>query len=581
VSEGFAVGIDLGTSTSEVCVFRNGRAEAINIPGSRSPIMPSYVGLNPRNEILVGEPARGIVDTEDRGVREVKRKMGTDERVRLGGKEYRPQEISALILRQLKETAEAHLGAPVSQAVISVPANFDDLAKRATYEAAEIAGLKVLLLVAEPTAAALAWGIDHLDAEEQVLVFDFGGGTLDITILEMVSGIIDVRCSFGDVALGGKNFDEVMIALLKQRVIQQVPNLSLSPNVDRDLKAIAEKTKISLSTESASDIFLRAIGMSVGRQVDLDVTVTREEYEERCQPLLKRTRDCLLSALRTKEIKPSVISKVILVGGTTYIPAVRRVVEETLGRTGSIEVDPDLAVGLGAAIRAGMVTGLVDPLKSVVATDVAPKGVGVSIIEMIGSRPTLVYEPLIKPNATIPYHMKKIYYLISDEQDIVNLDVYQDSTGRARLPEDAKLIMSGKITGIPPSEDGKPHPIEISFQYDISGTIRLEGRIAATGQAVLIEERISATLMTEGEKKASEARMHDLWLTRPQAREYRAVLAKAERVLDQVDAERRRILQECIVSLKQAIEAESETEARRHGDRLVDLLYDFERETEE
>lgn len=243
MTKDFAIGIDLGTSTSEICVYRKGESQPIPDPSSKVPIIPSIVAINSKREPLVGENARSRVDLPGEGIREVKRKMGTGEKIVLQGNEYRPEEISALILRQLKENAQEALGATIKEVVISVPANFPDAARQATLTAGELAGLKVLRLINEPTAAALAFGINNIDLEEQLVVFDFGGGTLDITVLEMVAGVLDVKSSFGDSQLGGKDLDEKMIALILGKFQAEYPDAQISEKSRSALKSVAESAK--------------------------------------------------------------------------------------------------------------------------------------------------------------------------------------------------------------------------------------------------------------------------------------------------------------------------------------------------
>ncbi|MHC5824179.1 MAG: Hsp70 family protein, partial [Nostoc sp.] len=300
----YAIGIDLGTSTSEICIYKNNEALPIPDPETKSPIIPSIVAIiNERKKPLVGEAARGIVDRPGYGVRESKRLMGTEEIFRLQEQDYRPEEIAALILRKLKENAEEALGHPIQDVVISVPANFPDAARKATFHAGEIAGLNVLRLINEPTAAALAFGIKNINSEEQIVVFDFGGGTLDISVLEMFEGVLDVKCSFGDPLLGGKDFDEVMISLLLKKFEAQHPGVSASEKGLQELKETAEKAKKILSVEKSCDVHIAYFGTGI----DLDVEITRTEFEKAIAPLLERARVCIQEVLNKKKIRPSAI----------------------------------------------------------------------------------------------------------------------------------------------------------------------------------------------------------------------------------------------------------------------------------
>nr|WP_298905929.1 Hsp70 family protein [uncultured Nostoc sp.] len=283
----YAIGIDLGTSTSEICIYKNNEPLPIPDPVTKIPIIPSIVAINERKKLLVGETARGTVDRPGYGVRESKRLMGTEEVFCLQEQDYRPEEIAALILRKLKENAEEALGHPIQDVVISVPANFPDAARKATFNAGEIAGLNVLRLINEPTAAALAFGIKNIDSEEQLVVFDFGGGTLDISVLEMFEGVLDVKCSFGDTHLGGKDFDEVMISLLLKKFEAQYPGVPVY-NREAELKGQAEQAKKTLSVEQSCDVRIPYFATKDGKGIDLDVEITRTEFEKAIAPLLER-----------------------------------------------------------------------------------------------------------------------------------------------------------------------------------------------------------------------------------------------------------------------------------------------------
>ncbi|MEH1832729.1 MAG: Hsp70 family protein [Nostoc sp.] len=444
----YAIGIDLGTSTSEICIYKNNESLPIPDPITKIPIIPSIVAINERKKLLVGEAARGTVDRPGYGVRESKRLMGTEEVFRLQDQDYRPEEIAALILRKLKENAEEALGHPIQDVVISVPANFPEAARKATFNAGEIAGLNVLRLINEPTAAALAFGIKNINSEEQIVVFDFGGGTLDVSVLEMFEGVLDVKCSFGDPLLGGKDFDEAMISLLLKKFAAQHPGISIH-NRDTELKEQAEKVKKILSVEQSCDARIPYFATKDGKGIDLDVEITRTEFEQAIAPLLEQARACIRQALNAKKIRPSAIDRVLLVGGTTYIPAVRNMVAEMFGKEPKLDVNPDLAVGIGACIQAALAKGLINEESGIILTDVAPFGLGIDVVSMIGGQVMLTYEPLIQPNTTIPYSVKKTYTLLHAEQQQVEVRLYQDHTGKAKLPVDAIYTeIAGQITVI-------------------------------------------------------------------------------------------------------------------------------------
>ncbi len=353
---GAAVGIHLGTAKSQVALLRDGRPQPIADPLTGRAIVPSLVALDPEGRILVGESAMATVDLPGRGVREVKRLMGTNATVALGDEEYRPEEVSAIILTHLRRMAESYVGEPVTAAVISVPANFGEAARTATYNAARVAGLEVLRLVNEPTAAALAFGQQSLEAEGQIVVFDWGGGTLDVTTLEMMEGVLDIRSSFGDPHLGGKDFDDKMIDLLLQKFAAAGGDCSKQFDPRRTLERAAETAVKDLTVSTSASVYVNLFGHKAGEIADLEATVTREEFEAAARDLLDRARVVVNRALKAGKFRPSSIHKVLLVGGTTYIPAVRQLVAELFGIEGSTEVDPDLAVVMGAAIQASIAT---------------------------------------------------------------------------------------------------------------------------------------------------------------------------------------------------------------------------------
>jgi len=575
----FAVGIDLGTSTSEICVFRNNQPEPVPDPHSlsKSPIMPSLVAINSRGQLAVGEAARANVDREGMGVREVKRQMGSGAMVSLGGKQFRPEEISALILKQLKENAEASFGIIVRDVVLSVPANFSDAARQATKDAGELAGLKIMRLINEPTAAALAFGLKHIDVEEQLVVFDFGGGTLDITVLEMMAGVLDVKCSYGDPHLGGKDFDELMIQIIADKFHRQYPGTTITPKHRQLLKGAAEIAKISLSGQESHQVVLPNFAASrSGEPIDLEVEIHRGEFERAATPLLDRARACIRQTLQAKDIRPSAINRILLIGGTTYIPVVKRTVAEMFGKEPQVAVNPDLAVAMGAAIEAAILSNQIDSSESIVRTDVSPFGLGVDMITEIGAHHMLVYDPLIMPNTTIPYSTKKQYYLLHEEQDEVEFHVYQDHTGKAKFPHEAIDIgLSGRIINIPPSYSGSSHEVEVEFSYDVNGIIRLLATIPATGQQVRITQDVTTLRLSDHDKQAAQQNVNELWQTNPSAKSHESIIQKATSMLEHLPPPKRAQLVEMIDTLKQELVQGDEKRIQTASDNLVDLLFDL------
>ncbi|MDZ8108075.1 MAG: Hsp70 family protein [Nostoc sp. DedQUE12a] len=577
MTKDFAIGIDLGTSTSEICFYRKDASEPIPDPVSKIPIIPSIVAINPKGELLVGENARSYVDLPGRGIREVKRKMGTSEKVRLQDKEYRPEEISALILRKLKENAEEALGTTIKEVVISVPANFPDAARQATLNAADLAGFKVLRLINEPTAAALAFGIDNIDTEEQLVVFDWGGGTLDITVLEMVGGVLDVKSSFGDPYLGGKDLDEILINLIRSKFQADYPDVQISDKSASKLKEVAESAKKVLSSQFSHMSSVPNFAVQGSELIDLELEVTREEFERAIAPLLERARECVRQALNAKKVKPSAIDRVLLVGGTTYVPAVRRLVGEMFAREPKADVNPDLAVGIGASISSAIAQNLISEESGIVLTDVAPFGLGIEILSQIGGQPMLTYEPLILPNTTIPYSTRKTYSLLSANQTDVEVKLYQDHKGIARLPQDAVDTGTvGHITDIPPAPDGIPYPVEVEFSYDTNGIATVKASIPAIKKSVEVSYGKSTKRMDEGDKAEAKERLQELWRQSTKAKGYEAIIDKAETLSNNLPLAERAQLADAVGRLKEALTKDDSQTIEEAGDSLVDLMFDIE-----
>ncbi|MBM3996288.1 MAG: molecular chaperone DnaK [Planctomycetes bacterium] len=579
MNKNIAVGIDLGTSTSEICIFRGKEPQMVSDPGSKSPIVPSLVACNKRGELLVGEDARPWVDIPGQGVREVKRKMGTAEKVRLLDKEYRPEEISAVILKKLKDNAEQMLGQTIKEVVLSVPANFPDAARQATLDAGDLAGLKILRLINEPTAAALAFGIKNIGSEEQIVVFDFGGGTLDITVLEMMEGILDVKASFGDTQLGGKDFDEALIDLIISNFSKQYPGVSIPDRARAALKGEAEKCKVALTTKPRYESTVPSFGFMRGDPLDLEIDLSRGQFEEAVGPLLDRARECIRQALKAKKIRPSAIDRVLLVGGTTYIPCVRRLVQEMFGKNPSIDVNPDLAVAMGASVQAAIATDIISPEQGVILTDVSPFGLGIPIVTSFGGRDILVYESLINPNTTIPYSVKKVYSLLHANQDTVDIRLYQDHTGNAKLMEDVKDTgVNASIKKIPPAPDGKPHPLEIEFSYDVNGIARLEAVIPATKQRVNLVYSNTGNRMSEEDKIKAKEKVDDLWTKSPLAKRYEGMIEKAKNLVPTLGGDKKTALQTALRDLLNALASGDNAKSEKAGDFLADFLFDLETE---
>ena len=471
------IGIDLGTTNSCVCVYEGGEAKVIANPeGNRT--TPSVVAFK-KGEIIVGDAAKRQVVTNKDTVSSVKRLMGTNEKVHVNDKDYTPEEISAMILGDLKKTAEAYLGETVTKAVITVPAYFNDSQRQATKNAGKIAGLEVERIINEPTAAALAYGLDKQDKTEQILVYDLGGGTFDVSILELGDGVFEVKSTSGNNHLGGDDFDKKIVDYLVEEFKKENGvDLTKDKMAMQRLKDASEKAKKDLSGMSTTQISLPFLSQGEDGPLHLELSLTRAKFEDLIRDLVESTKEPVRKALKDAKLSASDIDKVLLVGGSTRIPMVQELVKKELGKEPSKGVNPDEVVAMGAAIQGGVLTGEVD---DIVLLDVTPLSLG---IETLGGVCTV----LIPRNTTIPTSKSQVFSTAADNQPAVDIHILQ---GERPMAADNKTLGNFQLTNIPAAPRGVPQ-IEVTFDIDANGIVNVKAKDLGTGK----EQSITITSST-------------------------------------------------------------------------------------
>ncbi len=594
------VGIDLGTTTSLVAAIKDGQPFLILNERGKT-ITPSVVGISETGELLVGEAAKNqAVAHPDRTRSSIKRLMGSTQKVELGGKEYTPQEISALILAKLKKDAEAYFGKPVTEAVITVPAYFTDAQRQATKDSGEIAGFKVERIINEPTAAALAYGFQHQEETKTILVYDFGGGTFDVSIIRMVEGAFKVLATAGNNKLGGDDFDAVISDYLYDEFkkaedidLRDIPDEKMRLSIKQRIVEAAEKAKVDLSTLLETNINIPFIYSAGDEPKHLDLTLTRADFEKMTGHLIEATREPLLEALEGSGLKAEEIDAIILVGGTTRMPAVKRFVSEILGQEPLADIHPEECVAMGAAIQAGVKKGELDDL---VVVDVAPYTLG---IEIVGDR----FSPIIYANTPIPCSQKRRYVTVTDYQTEANIHLLQ---GNHKKASRNTSIGEFVLPGIAPKPKGES-VIEVNFDYDVNGIVVVTARDKETGskRELMVKQakdslapsekdvsretvqQLAGTLSTRmpeedmeavpfGAKEKSRGRGDDE--KTPAQVEAEFYIADAKAFIDEkgseITDELKAQITDCIQVLQEAVEYNLQEKIDTYSDRLLMLLSD-------
>lgn len=581
---GKIIGIDLGTTTSEIAYIENGEAKIIpDCFGNR--IVPSVVGKKEDGTIIVGQVAYNqLIPSPDRTVAEVKRLIGSETKITMGDKEYMPHEISSLILKELKKYAEDYLGEEVVEAVITVPANFNNSQRKVTKLAGEMAGLKVDRIINEPTAAAIAYGINNSDKEEKILVYDLGGGTFDVSVLEMFEGILDVKSSRGNDRLGGKDFDSRIEKYIEnefERIYKQ--NLYKDIDVQNKLsiklrvKEAAINAKKELSNQLSTTINIPFITVIENKPVSISLELKRDKFNELTKDLVERTTEKIDEALKAANLEAKDIDTVLLVGGSSRIPAIKELVESKFEGKIISGINPDEAVAMGSAIQAGIKSNQITCEENLIITDKCSYNLGTSIIK-IGDGKVIngAFDCIIPIDSSIPCSKKKIYYTAVDNQEEVRIEVYE---GNEELAEDNTKIGDFLLKGVPKGKAGE-ESIEVQFDYDLNGILQVKATIVSTGKSInkIIDNFKLIKLPQDAlvEENIYERFKIDEWMNYDLACDVKGTIELAEKKINNsktIKGDEEYKIEKLLEDLKLAVIYDNKELVEKYDEELTDILF--------
>lgn len=564
------LGIDLGTTNSVVSIIENKKPVVLENPNGKR-TTPSVVAFK-NGEEIVGDAAKRQLETNPDAIASIKRLMGSGKTVKANGKDYKPEEISAKILTYLKEYAEKKVGHKVKKAVITVPAYFDNAQREATKNAGKIAGLEVERIINEPTAAALAFGLDKLDKDMKVLVYDLGGGTFDVSVLELSDGTFQVLSTSGDNNLGGDDWDNAIVKWLTEQIKKEYDfDATKDKMALTRLKEEAEKTKISLSNQMVATISLPFLGMGPNGPINVELELKRSDFDKMTADLVDRTRKPIMDALKEAKLEAKDLDEILLVGGSTRIPAVQTMIEHALGKKPNRSINPDEVVAIGAAIQGGVLAG---EINDVLLLDVTPLTLG---IETLGG----VATPLIARNTTIPVTKSQVFSTAADNQTEVTISVVQ---GERQMAADNKMLGRFNLSGIEAAPKGVPQ-IEVSFSIDVNGITTVTAKDQKTGKeqtitikntTTLSEEEIEKMVKEAEENREADAKKKEQIETTIRAEN---LINQMEKSLqdqgDKVDAKQKESLEKEIQSLKDLIKEEKFEELKTKLDQVESVIQSF------